>query len=541
MKKNIVFSIIAIISIIMLLVGCFIPDPYALVIKVIAAIALFVIGILKWVVPKKDNTIFRLIILIVLFQALLTWIIPASQANGEEIMNMDLSRLSLYNLIEYPYIAFQFFFQSFSMDGSGGVMPLIFLIIVGGFYGILAETGKFRNKLEKIAKEIKGKGTIFLVFITLILAALSSVFGINLMLFIFIPAICGIILLMGYDKITAFLAAFISPLIGVIGSTYSVTVAGYINQVFGTTYTTEIIAKIALLVLSYIIYIAFLLKHAKKSLKQNEENTEDVVDFLGEKKQSRKAFWPIAVIFGILIILIILGCTPWYDLFQIEVFNDFHTKLTEFTIGDYTIIKYLIGDLGALGTWHYGEIVIMLLLASLLICLIYKISFEDAINAFGKGIKRILKPALIVVLCYTVVIITVYHPFLLTVTDWLVTGGENLINLLGGSAIIAKIVFVLISTINTILSSVLNIEMLFVLTGTAPYLVSVYADYTNTLAIISQSIYGVTSLIAPTSIMLILGLEYLHIPYKQWLKTSWKLVLELLLLAIVVSLIVVLI
>ncbi len=539
MKKNIVFSVIAIISIIMLLVGCFIPDPYALVIKVIAAIALFVLGILKWVVPKKDNTIVRLIILITLFLALLTWIIPTAQANGAEIVDMGLSRLSIYNFVEYPYIAFQFFFQSFSMDGSGGVMPLIFIGIVGGFYGILAETGKFRNKLEKIAKSMKGKGTLFIVLVTMILAALSSVFGMNLMMFIFIPALCGIILLMGYDKITAFASTFMAPIIGVIGSTYSVTVTGYINQVLGTDNTTEIIAKIALLVLSYLIYIAFLIKHANKSLKQKEENKEEEVAFLGEKKQSKKAFWPIAVVFGILLVLIIIGCTPWYDLFQIEAFNNFHTWLTELTIGEHTIISYLIGDLGALGTWHYAEIVIFLLMATVLICAVYKLSLQESINAFGKGIVKTLKPALIVVLSYVVVIITVYHPFLLTVTDWIVTGGQNLLNLLGGAGILAKIICVVVTTIVTILSSVLNIETLFVLTGTAPYLAAVYADYTNTLAIITQSVYGITSLIAPTSIMLILGLEYLHISYKDWLKSSWKLVLSLLLLSIVISLIVI--
>lgn len=63
----------------------------------------------------------------------------------------------------------------------------------------------------------------------------------------------------------------------------------------------------------------------------------------------------------------------------------------------------------------------------------------------------------------------------------------------------------------------------------------------NSLAIITQSFYGLTMLIAPTSTLLILGLTYLDIPYVEWLKKSWKLLLELFVVIVIIIFISVLI
>ena len=43
----------------------------------------------------------------------------------------------------------------------------------------------------------------------------------------------------------------------------------------------------------------------------------------------------------------------------------------------------------------------------------------------------------------------------------------------------------------------------------------------------------------PTSTMMILGLKYLDIPYKEWLKNAWKMCLTLLVIVLVVICVVV--
>lgn len=467
----------------------------------------------------KKNTMFKILAIMMFVVALLSWIITSTMVQNGQLINVGLGRVSLYQLFYYPVLAVQFFLQ-----------PLLFILAVGGLYGILAKTGKYRNKLEKIAKSMKGKEEIFLIVTSLVLAVLSSVFGFSLLLFTFIPALCGIIILMGYDKITAFLTTFISPLIGIIGSTYGFYVVGYINQVTASTFKTQILFKVLLFVVSYIIYIAFLIKHSRKALEnkkdKNENDSKDEeLPFLGEKKQSKKAGWPIFVIMGMLLLLTILGCTAWVDTYETTFFTDLHKAVTEWSIGDHAILSYLIQDLESFGQWYLTEITVMIIIASVIISSVYNLKVSEGLKAFGEGVQKVLKPAALVVFAFTITIITAYHPYFVTITDWMI----NLIS--GVSGILGDLLFILFAGLNTIISTVLNIDMIYVVQSSVQI---ISTDATEVLAVLTQALFGVTLIIAPTSTMLILGLEYLGIPYKDWLKSSWKLVLSLLAVSLVI-------
>lgn len=475
----------------------------------------------------KKNTLFKTIAILFLGLSVLTWIIPASQADGAEIMSLGLYRVSLYNLVEYPYLALQYFFQT-----------LIFILAVGGMYGVLSSTDKYRNVLDKIAKSMKGKENVFLVVVSLVLALLSSVFGLSLLLFAFIPFICAIILIMGYDKLTAFLVGFMSTLIGVIGSTYGQYVTGYINDIIGSTYKTEVIAKIGLFVLSFVVFISFTLKHAKETKKQNEVIESEETLFIPEKKNSKKTSWPIFAVMGTLLVLMILGYTSWSGAFNIKFFTDLHETITEWAVGEHTIIAYLINGINEFGKWNIAEYTVMVVIAALLFKVFYNIDTDRFLSSFGKGVKTALKPAFLVVFAYIVVFVAAYHPYLVTVVDFFCnTIGNGLAELIGVS-FISDIIYVIFAGFSTIVTSVMNVEMLYVAQSTLPLVSSIYADATNSLAILVQSLYGLTAFVAPTSTMMILGLEYLGIPYKEWLKNSYKLVLKLLAIIFIVILVV---
>lgn len=517
-KKNLVFTIIAIVSILLMIVAVILNNAASLWLGVIGATALYVVAILKWIVPSKKNGIFRILAITTFYLLVLSWIIPASTASGSTVSDLGLRRMSLYSYIEYPYLSFQFFLQ-----------PLLYLLAVGGFYGILTEISTYRVLLEKIAKSLKGKETVFLCIVAFVLAALSSLFGLNILLFILMPALVGIILLMGYDKLTAFLTVFISPLIGVIGSTYSANVVGYINQVVGTDYTTMLVAKVGLLVLSYAVFAYFLTKHASKNKSKVAELSEKLeLILLGEKKPSKKASWPIVLVLCLFAVLLILGFTDWSNVFKSTLFTDLHTNLTEWKIGGYTILSYLIGDIDKLGSWGFEQYIILTVLASVVLSFVYNLSLEDSLKAFYRGVIKILKPAVLVVLAYVFVIITAYHPYLITITDAMV----NLVSSVSGT--LGNILNAIVTGLSTVLSTTLNIEMLYTAQSTLPYIANSYEGMMDTVAVITQAMYGLTLFVAPTSSLVILGLEFLEIPYKEWLKNSWKYILSIFAVIVVV-------
>lgn len=61
------------------------------------------------------------------------------------------------------------------------------------------------------------------------------------------------------------------------------------------------------------------------------------------------------------------------------------------------------------------------------------------------------------------------------------------------------------------------------------------------IALSFQTLYGLVSIVGPTSLMLIFALSYLDVPYTTWLKYIWRFVLALFILVVAVIVIIALI
>lgn len=471
----------------------------------------------------KKNGLIKILGIVILVLLVLSWIIPASQYTGSEMAKIEITRVGLFDLFNYPLLSFQYFIQM-----------ILFMLVVGGFYGILNKTGKYNEMIEKIAKKIKGKEIIFLVVTSFVLAAFSSVFGFSIVMFIFIPILISIILLLGYDKVVAFLVTCVSILIGVIGSTYNLYVTGYLNEALKTEYADQIIAKIAIFVIAFVLFIMFTLKYAakvKKNAKNSvlEEKTEDV--FLAkDKAKSKKKTWPLVLVLSIVFVLFFMACVPWSEVFELKVFTTFNETVTTAKIGKYTVWAFILGNVKELGTWYFAELTIILLMASALIGVIYRIKLDDWIDNFALGCKKILRVVVVMTLAMIVVIMTAYHPIFPTICNAVIGWMDSF-----------NIVSVFLTSFMAVIGSALNVEMVYMSQSVVAFFGSVFSSAQPILTVIFQSMYGLTMLVAPTSLMLILGLEYLQIPYTKWLKFSWKLVVELLVILLAIFIIITLV
>lgn len=461
----------------------------------------------------KKNGLFKILFILIIAIVLLSWFVPGGYYSGE-FVSAGYARLGFFDFCQYLVLPF---FQSMFLE------VLIFLLSVGAFYAVLGNTGTYRNMLEKIAKKIGKKGNWFLIITAFVFAALSSFGGYGLIMFMFIPAIISLVLLLGYDKLTALLVTFGSMLVGAIGATYA-SYIGYSTALLSLEFSSQIFFKLSLFVFSFIILILFTLKHAKKAKKANEKKSADTPDlFLGEKAQNKKKSIGIYIVFGILFILMILGATAWGDVFGIEAFTTLHENIMNLAIKDFTILYYILGNSTlALGTWSYFQFSIMLLLASFLIGKIYKLKLKEIIESIVDGVKKIIKPALLVTFAYAVLILVVNSGVFTTLMSYVLEGAEKF--------------NVFIASLITIVGSALHIEPIYMTNFFMPYLVGVYSSETAAaiMNVLTQAFNSLTMFVAPTSLFLILGLTYLDIPYKKWLKFSWKLVLELFIIIVVV-------
>lgn len=472
----------------------------------------------------KKHGLFKALLIILGLLVILSFFVPGRQGT--------VSYLGVGSVLLNSVQVFYYFFDT-----------AVFLFVVGGFYGVLSKSAAYKKLLDTIVAKVKSNGKKFVFIVTAIFAIVSSLTGFTMTLFVFVPFVISIILLLGYDKLVAISSTIVAIVVGYIGgifvtlrnpSSYSTSFVTF-EEYVGVDKFVNIFPKLILLILGVVLLIYFINKHIKdvedKKVKYELNDNNDLK--ISEVKDNYKniKLWPIITVFSVIFILLVLGYVPWTSLFEITVFSDFHTWLTSLKIGDFEVfnsiitpISYAFGDWGQLG--NYMIICAILLVFSLIIKFTSKMKFDDMIDAFIDGMKKMLPVAVLTTFSLTVLVCAYNNGFV-----------ENLIasaNTAMGS------INILTASLFNILGSLLYPDIHYTAYGVYTPLLSVITDESlyQVLALNFQTLNGLVMLIGPTSLILIAGLTYLDVPYTTWVKYIWRFILMLFILIFVVLMIV---
>lgn len=482
-----------------------------------------------------------------------------------------------------PIGFFEWFSAPLNTIINYGMYGIIFLLI-GGLYGVLNKTGVYTNIVESVKEKYKGKEKKFLTISILVFAVLASFTGLNIALFILVPFMAAVILKLGFSKVTAMLSTVGALLMGMLGSTYGFNVCGYINYYFSLDVNNAIIIKLGFLAILLIFYNYMVRKHAKvvevapvlktevkkeevkatktpkdekkkttkndtkktgksqkkitsakttkkKSTKKNTMNEATKDDVLvvplyheAESKKKKSAV-PMIVIMAFVIILILVGMYNWRYAFNIDVFEKAYESMMSFEVDGYPLVQNVLGYVNPIGYFTVSELATILILTAFLIGWVYNLKGKETLDAFIEGMKEMLPTAFYATLANVVMMVIASSStggnIYFTISDWLfnLTEGFNAIT----TSIIAAV------------GGLFYNDM--------PYLVNALADtmmtkYTNSalyplFGLIFQSMHGLVMMIVPTSMILIAGLSYLKVSYKEWFKNIWKILLGLLVITII--------
>ena len=541
---------------------------------------------------KKHNVI-KVVLVTILIFLLLSWILPAAYYSGEYV-DQGRVQMGLFDLFNYPLTAIAYF----------GYITF-FLVLVGGFYGILYKIPAYRSFLEGIVEKVKGKEIACLSVLVVIISLLVSVCGLHIGFALFIPFVVSLVLLMGYDKITALFVTVGAISAGLMGTTYAYNNLSVLTQTFSLKIDYNLGVRFIILLVGVVLVIFNMIMYNKsnkleavkegpKFNKKKEEEEEEEEEIEEEKKEvfekketvkvsskntknnssknnknssntknknnsskrpnnksskTRKSVnkaalkdeeiivvkdgvkkdylipekvnkntkvLPLAIIFSLLFILFVLAFIPWGDNgFKVKFFTDLTTKTSEFKLFGFPLFAKVLGTFNAFGSWSITDLFVPMFLTILLLVIIYKVKFDDVVDGFIAGAKKAFAPAMISVFLYTVLVINTYHPFQMTIYKFV----------LG----LAKDFNVATTVIVSLLSGLFNSDMAYSFQSVAPYYVSVVTklkDY-SVVGVIFQSMYGFSMLFVPTSLVLMGSLSYVGVSYREWLKKSWKLLLEL--------------
>ena len=512
---------------------------------------------------KKHNTI-KVVLITMLVFLLLSWILPAAYYSGQYV-DQGRVQMGLFDLFNYPMTAFSYF----------GYIGLFF-VLVGGFYGILYKIPAYRSFLDKIVKAFEGKEKLLLSIMIVLIAALVSICGMQFGIALFIPFIVALILLMGYDKITAALVTVGSIGVGLVGTTYAANNTSILTNTFALGSDYEIGIRFIILVAGIVLVIVNTLVYASskgkakitKSVEKKEEKKEVVVKTTTKKvakkapakkttakstkssktrKSSNKAalmdedvivvpasvsgnhkVWPFVLTFSLLFVLFVLAFIPW-NTFNVDAFDKATQAVQEFTLFKFPIFAKVLGTFNSFGNWSITDLFLPLGLIILVLVLIYKVKLDDILDGFVEGAKKALAPFALVILLYSILVLVTYHPFQLPIY-------KTILGMSKGFNIATTIIVAL-------LAPVFNSDIAYSFQAVVPYFASIVTKTNNypLAAVIFQSMYGLAMLFAPTSLVLMGILAYLKVSYKDWLKAIWKLLLELFVVLLIIFIILALI
>ena len=166
---------------------------------------------------KKHNALKIVVITLLLF-VLLTWILPCATYQTE-YTEIGRYQVGLFDLLSYQSTVFGYF----------GYVAL-FVLVVGGFYGVLYKTGAYRKLLDSLCKKFKGKEVICLIIIMALFAILTSFAGLQLALLMLFPFVISLVLMMGYNKSAAVAVTAGSVAVGLMGTTFAYNTTQILQQ-----------------------------------------------------------------------------------------------------------------------------------------------------------------------------------------------------------------------------------------------------------------------------------------------------------------------
>lgn len=461
----------------------------------------------------KKNSFLKALLILFLVYVVLSWIIPIGYINNGELVSESTNPVGIFDLLIYPVV---------TATSSVFILTAIVILLIGGLYGVLNKTVAYSNIVEGLAKKFKGKEKNVLIGITVIFALLASLTGLTLPLLILVPFAAAVLMVLGYNKFDSMVATIGGILVGNLGSTYGMNVAGYVS------YLTEkindsIIYRIILLVLSLAVLLFILVKTAKVNKGKNKEENIPLYEKNAKKSVSSKGLVITSIIS---LIILFVGMINWNGLFGIELFDNVHKSIIEFKIGGYTLFGKLIGTLPAIGAWTNYEVAIILIIVTFIIGKLYKLSFDEIIEAMADGIKKMAPVAAATIIANIIFLLMNSNPDGYTIFALICNFILNLAD--GLNAITVGLA--------SLVGSIFFNDFPYLLSAMYAPITSLYNTY-SMIGIIAQSVHGLVQLIAPTSAILVAGLIYFDVDYIEWLKKLWKLFLGLLVVIVIVVII----
>ena len=407
---------------------------------------------------------------------------------------------------------------------------IVFVLILGGFLGVVMKTGALDAALGGLLKKMNGKEKWLIPILMTLFAIGGTTYGMQEEAVAFYALIVPVMIAAGYNAMTAVLIIVLGGGVGVLASTVNPFSTGIAARTANVQLGSILWIQAIVLVLMLITAILFTMRYAAKvkAGKYKEDSTlastfkpidlESVPEYTGKRKAIMK-------VFAFTFVIMIISLIPWSD-FNVNIFDNFHSWLVSIPL-----FSAIIGadHNVALGSWYFNEISALFLISALIIAFIYRKDFHgknsSITDIFIDGAEQLLSVAIIIAVAAAVSIIMRSGGIEDTIIHWGETGLKNSNG--GVVGILAYLFYLPLSFIIPSSSGLAAASMPII----AP-VADLVGSTKETMVVAFATANGLLNMIAPTIASLMAGLALAGVSYKTWVKR----VLPVMLIFVVISL-----
>lgn len=489
----------------------------------------------KFQMPSAYTILFIIIALI----AVLTWIIPAGHYKVNEAGNIIAG--SFTQVASNPQGIWDVFMAPVNgmlgVDASGNIpatpaaIPIsFFILMVGGFLGVVNKTGALDAGVASIVKRFKGREKWLIPVLMSLFALGGSTYGMAEETLPFYVLIIPVMIAVGFDTVTAVAIVLVGSQVGCLASTVNPFATGVASNAVGISMGQGIGLRFLMLIILTTISILYVMRYASKIEKdptkslvyntRKEDREHFDIDAIEQQADiTSRQKWVNGIFFATFAIMIV-SLVPW------DMLNDnftFFDNATKWLTG-LPFVGMLLGKhMAPLGTWYFPEITMLFIVMALVVAVVYRMKESEFISSFLAGASDMIGVAIVVAVARGIQVVMNNGMITDTILHW----GESGLSGLSSSLFI-------------ILTFLFYLPMSFLIPSTSGLAAATmgimgpmgeFAHVSKDLVITAyQSASGILNLITPTSAVVMGALAIARFNIGTW----WKFMAKLIVIQLVV-------
>ena len=447
-------------------------------------------------------TAFTILFALTIVVAALTWIIPAGQY--ERVHNDELGRdvpvpgtysevasnpQGPFDVILAPIAGF---YNPLSYEANA-VDVAIFVLVIGGFIGVVARTGAINAGIGSVMRALKGREKWLIPILMALFAFGGTTYGMAEETLAFYMIIIPVMIAAGYDSVTGVAVIMLGAGIGVLGSTVNAFATVIASEAAGVPFTDGLALRLVILVVGWLICVLYVMRYAERVRK--DPSTSIVAD---RKETNEKHFLKghssdevVPFTAKRRIVLLLFGLT----------------------------FVVMIWGVSAQG-WWMAEMSGLFLAAAIVVGIIGRLGEHEFTDTFVDGARDLLGVALIIGVARGIVVIMNDGLIADTILHWSEQAVAGL-----SDAVFINVMYWLEVLLSFFVPSSSGLAVL-----SMPIMAPLadFAGVDRGLVVTAyQSANGLVNLINPTFAVVMGGLALGRVPYERWLRFTWPLLLVL--------------